>query len=161
MSLLDILDEKILHGEAIVKGKLTCRSNGKTIVKMQFGNKDIVYRKQNAEDISKGLEKIPLSIGNDLKSAATDCLKKCAAEIGIAADVYNKDDFKEVKLSLKGNDFEEPIEITDEQWTEIKSVFDNKKDPIPDAQIDFALKIINGKQSDKYQLLVDFLNKIK
>lgn len=157
----EILDEKILHGEAIVKGKLTCRSNGKTIVKMQFGNKDIVYRKQNAEDISKGLEKIPLSIGNDLKSAATDCLKKCAAEIGIAADVYNKDDFKEVKLSLKGNDFEEPIEITDEQWTEIKSVFDNKKDPIPDAQIDFALKIINGKQSDKYQLLVDFLNKIK
>jgi len=157
----EILDEKIMHGEAIVKGKLTCRSNGKTIVKMQFGNKDIIYKKQNAEDISKGIERMPLSIGNDLKSAATDCLKKCAAEIGIAADIYNKEDFNEVKVALKGNDFVEPIEITDEQWIEIKSVFDNKKDPIPDAQIDFALKIINGKQSEKHQLLVDFLSKIK
>ncbi len=157
----EILDEKIMHGEAIVKGKLTCRSNGKTIVKMQFGNKDVIYKKQNAEDISKGIERMPLSIGNDLKSAATDCLKKCAAEIGIAADIYNKEDFNEVKVALKGNDFVEPIEITDEQWIEIKSVFDNKIDPIPNDQIDFALKIINGKQSEKYQLLVDFLSKIK
>ena len=56
----EILDEKIIHGEAIVKGKLTCRSNGKTIVKMQFGNKDIMYKKQSAEEISKGLVNIPL-----------------------------------------------------------------------------------------------------
>ena len=66
----EIIDEKILHGEAIVKGRLTCNSNGKTIVKMQFGNKDIMFK--------KGTE-IPLSIGNDLKAAATDALKKCAA----------------------------------------------------------------------------------
>ena len=172
----EIVDEKILHGEAIVKGKLTCRSNGKTIVKMQFGNKDIAYKTEkvfNEDGTAKMVQKygktvqetrpseIPLSIGNDLKSAATDCLKKCAAEIGISADIYNKEDFNEVKVSLKGNDFVEPIEISDEQWIEIKSVFDNKIDPIPNDQIDFALKIINGKQSEKYQLLVDFLSKIK
>lgn len=153
----EILDEKILHGEAVVKGKLTCRSNGKSIIKMQFGNKDIIFKK----DVDKDGNRVPLSIGNDLKAAATDCLKKCAAEIGIAADIYNKLDFNEVRVSLKKYVPLEPIEVTDQQWIDIKADFDNKKDPIPDAQIDFALKIINGKESDKYQLLVDFLNKIK
>jgi len=89
----EILDEKIMHGEAIVKGRLTCRTAGKTIVKTQYGNKDIILRKAD----EKG-ERAPLSIGNDLKAAATDCLKKCAAEIGIAADIYNKEDFKAVKV---------------------------------------------------------------
>lgn len=88
----EILDHIIAHGEVVVKGRLTCRSNGKTIVKTQYGNKDIICK--------KGTD-IPLSIGNDLKSAATDCLKKCASEIGIASDVYNKDEFKEVKITKK------------------------------------------------------------
>ena len=85
----EILDEKILEDEAIVKGKLTCRTGGKTIVKMQYGNKDIVRMRSNGK---------PISIGNDLKSASSDCLKKCAAEIGIAADIYNKLDFNEVQV---------------------------------------------------------------
>lgn len=85
----EITNQMVLHGEAIVQGKLTCRSNGITIIKTQFGNKDVMMR--------KGTE-IPLSIGNDLKAAATDCLKKCAAEIGIAADVYNKLDFEDVAV---------------------------------------------------------------
>src|SRR6056297_1976586 len=85
----EIMDEKIMleSKEVIVKGKLTCRSNGKTIVKMQYGNKDIIFKRGSST---------PLSIGNDLKSASTDALKKCASEIGIAADIYNKEDF--VKL---------------------------------------------------------------
>lgn len=94
----EILEQLILHGEAIVKGRLTCRTNGKTIIKTQFGNKDIVYKKQSEADAQLNLEKIPLSIGNDLKSAATDCLKKCAAEIGIAADIYNKEEFREIQV---------------------------------------------------------------
>ena len=87
----EIVSEQILieAGEVIVKGKLTCRSNGQTIVKMQYGNKDIIFKKGT---------KIPLSIGNDLKSAATDALKKCAAEIGIAQDVYAPQDFKDVEV---------------------------------------------------------------
>lgn len=88
----EILEQLILHGEAIVKGKLTIRTNGSTVVKMQFGNKDIICK--------KGTD-IPLSIGNDLKSAATDCLKKCAAEIGIAADIYNKEEFREVIIDIE------------------------------------------------------------
>ena len=90
----EVLEDKIMHDEAIVKGRLTCRSNGRTIIKTQYGNKDIMYKRGTDAQGNR----VPLSIGNDLKSAATDCLKKCAAEIGIAADIYNKDEFKEIQI---------------------------------------------------------------
>jgi len=86
-----------MNDEAIVKGRLTCRTNGKTIVKMQFGNKDVIYKKE----LDKAGNRVPLSIGNDLKAAATDCLKKCAAEIGIAADIYNAEEFREITVEAK------------------------------------------------------------
>jgi recombination DNA repair RAD52 pathway protein len=112
----EILDEKIMHKEAIVKGKLTCTSNGVSIVKMQYGNKDIICRKGTDE---------PLSIGNDLKAAATDALKKCAAELGIAADIYNKLDFKEVA-----------VDTTSIDRDDLKELYELKKDSIaPDEQI--------------------------
>lgn len=87
----EILDKQILFNEVVVTGKLTCRSNGKTITKTQIGNKEIVFKKGTKD---------PLSIGNDFKAAATDALKKCAAEIGIAADVYNANEFREVSIDV-------------------------------------------------------------
>ncbi len=86
----EIMEQLVMHGECIVKGRLTVRTNGCVIVKNQFGNKDIVYRKL-ADGES---ERQPLSIGNDLKSAATDALKKCASELGIGSDIYNKEEFE-------------------------------------------------------------------
>lgn len=90
----EIVDEKIMieSKEVVVKGRMTCRTNGRTIVKMQYGNKDIIFKRGSD---------IPLSIGNDMKAAATDALKKCAAEIGIAADIYNKEDFREVRVQTE------------------------------------------------------------
>lgn len=87
----EIISEQVAFGQVIVKGKLTCRSNGKEIVKMQFGKKDVVFKKGTQD---------PLDIGNDFKAAATDALKKCAAELGIAADIYNAEEFREVLLDL-------------------------------------------------------------
>ena len=140
----EILDEKILFGEAIVKGKLTCRSNGREIVKMQFGNKDIMYKR----DVDKDGNRIPLSIGNDLKAATTDCLKKCAAEIGIASDIYNKEDFREIKVALN-NTLPELIEI-----------YNLKKDLVsPEEQINFE-RIIENKEKLSYKKAIDFLNKL-
>jgi len=100
----EILDEKIMieAKEVVVKGKLTCRTNGTTIVKTQYGNKDIMFRK-NSE--------VPLSVGNDMKAAATDALKKCAAEIGIAADIYNAEDFREVKVDTNDYSLERLAEL--------------------------------------------------
>ena len=85
----EVLSEMIQGNQVIVKGKLTCRVNGKSIVKTQFGCKEIVMRKGTNE---------PLNLGNDFKSATTDALKKCSAEIGIAGDIYGKDEFKEIDV---------------------------------------------------------------
>ena len=85
----EVLSEMIQGNQVIVKGKLTCRVNGRTIIKTQFGCKEIMMRKGTNE---------PLNLGNDFKSATTDALKKCSAEIGIAGDIYGKDEFKEIDV---------------------------------------------------------------
>ena len=43
----------------------------------------------------------PLNLGNDYKAAATDALKKCAADIGIASDIYGKDEFREIAVNTE------------------------------------------------------------
>lgn len=86
----EVVSSEVLHGQIVILGKLTCRAGGKTIMKMQYGCKDIAYRKGT---------KIPLDVGNDFKAASTDALKKCASEIGIAADIYNGQEFREVRVA--------------------------------------------------------------
>lgn len=83
----EVINSQIVGKEVIIQGRLKCRSNGKEIIKTQFGCKEIMYM--------KGTES-PLSLGNDFKAATTDALKKCAAEIGIAADIYNAEEFREI-----------------------------------------------------------------
>jgi hypothetical protein len=111
----EIVDEQIFPTEVVVKGKLTVETDSGLIVKMQYGNKDVICKREDVLDsdgkqifytdnYNKRRKKtiptnIPLSIGNDLKAACTDALKKCAAELGIAADIYNAEDFREVKIA--------------------------------------------------------------
>jgi hypothetical protein len=72
-----------------ILGRLTIKdkNNNPVIVKEQFGRADIKYKRGTKD---------PLDYGNDLKSATTDALKKCASEIGIASDVYGGNEFKEI-----------------------------------------------------------------
>jgi len=104
----EVVSEQLVGKQVIVKGKLTCRVNGRQIVKMQFGCKEIICRKGTDE---------ALNLGNDFKAASTDALKKCAAELGIAADIYNKQDFKEIAVNTQTidqvNDLTEVKRITD------------------------------------------------
>jgi len=73
-----------------VLGRLTCQLSGdRKIIKEQFGRADVKTKKGSSE---------PLDFGNDLKAAATDALKKCASELGIASDIYGKEEFNEIKL---------------------------------------------------------------
>lgn len=102
----EILSEQVICNQVLVKGKLTCRTNGKTIVKMQFGKKEIVYKKGTQD---------PLDIGNDFKAATSDALKKCAAELGIAADIYNAEEFREVTLDLSDEKTLEEIKFDKEK----------------------------------------------
>jgi hypothetical protein len=91
--------------QAVVMGKLTCRTEGRPIVKMQFGRAEIKFRRDTKE---------PLDIGNDLKAATTDCLKKCAAELGIASDVYGKAEYKEIKVHVADKPTEDQLYLINE-----------------------------------------------
>ena len=135
----EILEQLIMHNEAIVKGKLTINSNGKTIVKMQFGNKDIMYK--------KGTE-TPLSIGNDLKAAATDCLKKCAAEIGIAADIYNAEEFREIQVDLTTDD---------DVLNQLIELYDLKSKELSNEETNFIDGIIHRQESQQYTKALNIL----
>ncbi len=75
--------------QAYVLGKLTVHSGGRDIIKMQFGRADIKFKKDTKE---------PLDIGNDLKAASTDALKKCASELGVASDIYGPNEFKALRI---------------------------------------------------------------
>ncbi len=145
----EVITEQILHGEVVVKGRLTCRTAGKQIVKMQFGNKDIVFKKQTPQEIEKGLDRIPLSIGNDLKAASTDCLKKCAAEIGIAADVYNSEDFREILVDSSVVEFED-----------LEALWELKKDNVPVDAFSDCQRVIEKKETKSYKRLFKYLEKI-
>lgn len=71
----DVMEHEVVGKQVWVKGKLTIidHKNGFRVSKTQFGQHDIV-------------DKVPL--GDTLKAASTDCLKKCASLFGIALDVY-------------------------------------------------------------------------
>lgn len=76
--------ENIGKKQIYVKGRLTGRLLKKdgeffTITKEQYGGVDIKFNRQTGA---------PVSIGDDLKAAASDALKKCSSMFGIAQDVY-------------------------------------------------------------------------
>jgi len=88
--------EKGEEGDLVwVLGRLTIKDkSGKPmIIKEQFGRADVKFKRGT---------KIPLDFGNDLKAAATDALKKCASELGIASDIYGKNEFMEIQKIDKG-----------------------------------------------------------
>jgi hypothetical protein len=91
----EIKSKEEKYGQVIVTGRLTIRtSNGKTIIKEQIGRADIQMKKNTT---------IPLDYGNTEKAAATDSFKKCASKLGIASDVYAKDEFREIEMVKQDN----------------------------------------------------------
>jgi hypothetical protein len=74
----EIVEHHIYDGEVVVLGKLTAQG----ITKSQFGAKHITRAKDDQREVS---------IGDDLKAAATDCLKKCATLFGVGLHLYFDD----------------------------------------------------------------------
>lgn len=113
--------EIIAHGkeqnQVWVQGKLTVKDDkGHSITKSQFGRADIKFKKDTKE---------MLDFGNDMKSASTDALKKCASLLGIASDVYGKMEYKqEAGLDVQ---VQQPPQIAAPQAS------GKKKDPMDDA----------------------------
>jgi len=77
----EVVDYKTMEGEIVVHGKLTAGGQ----VKAQFGSADI--HRLKGQDGERGA---PVSIGDDLKAAASDALKKCATLFGVGLHLYDK-----------------------------------------------------------------------
>lgn len=129
-------DINLAAKQAIVHGKLTCRTNGRTIIKHQFGRADVKFKKQSTET---------LDLGNDLKAATTDALKKCASELGIAADIYNKAEFKEMAVSPQLD------------WTSLGLLYIRVKSNLSDADVISSERILNEQEITSFNKLETLL----
>jgi hypothetical protein len=84
-----------------------------------------------------------------MKAAATDCLKKCAAEIGIAADIYNKEDFRAIQV----------VE-SDDILDTIKNLFELKRELMNPGDIEHAERIMSEQETKSYSKLLKQLKSI-
>ena len=82
----EILEHDIREKEVVVLGKLTAQG----IAKCQFGKSKITRTKETKAEVS---------IGDDLKAAATDAIKKCATLFGIGLHLYFENGTSEEKSS--------------------------------------------------------------
>lgn len=92
-SLAEAYDVAKITGTCVVLGRLTGRTkiDGeiRPVIKDQFGRAEVKFKKGTRD---------PLDFGNDMKAAASDSLKKCASLLGIAADVYDPEEFIEIEI---------------------------------------------------------------
>lgn len=95
-------------GQIWVLGHLNLyKEDGSVLIfKEQFGRASIKFKKDRAGNPTEQ----PVDIGNDMKAAATDALKKCASELGIARDIYAANEFIEAEIvdASDVEDIEEP-----------------------------------------------------
>jgi len=73
--IFEIQEHRIYDEEVVVLAKLTAQG----VSKSQFGKSRITRSKKDSSIIS---------LGDDLKAAATDCLKKCATLFGVGLHLY-------------------------------------------------------------------------
>src|ERR1044071_9348964 len=73
--IFEIQDHRVYDDEVVVLGNLTAQG----VAKSQFGKSRIKRAKKDNSIIS---------LGDDLKAAATDCLKKCATLFGVGLHLY-------------------------------------------------------------------------
>ena len=107
----EIEDFEQNDGQVVVLGKLTASG----ITKMQFCSKAVMVGKNGN----------PISIGDDLKAAASDSLKKCSTLLGVALHLYEDD---EAPTNENGNGMSEITpnkgngRITKQQLSQIRSL---------------------------------------
>jgi hypothetical protein len=133
------------HGQIVARIRLTIhKQDGSSLLwKEDTGRADIKYRKGTKE---------PMDYGNDEKAAITDGLKRCAAQFGIASDVYGKQEFKEVFTAK---------EVKPTRIKEIKSVVEAKPiiefeclecaEPLTKAVADYSKKVYGKILCKKHQ----------
>lgn len=142
--------EVVEHGregdQVWVLGRLTVKDGkGDQITKMQFGRADIKFKKNTKE---------MLDFGNDLKAAATDARKKCASELGIASDVYGKNEFKEIGVNeiKKKNEKGQADKVTTEESYKCEGCFSEGEETLIARNVaDYSRRMFGKTLCAKHQ----------
>jgi hypothetical protein len=103
----EIVEYQQMGAEVVVLGKLTAEG----IVKMQFGNSKVTNNSKTGEVVS---------IGDDLKAATSDCIKKASTLFGIGLHLYAEASDREDMSQMSGNKGDNLI--TKEQLAQIKQL---------------------------------------
>lgn len=147
----EIISKERDGDDIVVQGKLTGRiTDPKTgavrqITKTQFGGAKVKYTKKDGK---------PMDIGNDYKAAATDALKKCAAEFGICRDIYYSNEFVEAKI------YQEDAKKESREIAGGEVIANNAK-PISDARKKAIVNWLDQLQiNDKMRIVKDVTGKL-
>lgn len=115
--------------QCLLHGRLTGRlkdENGNlkaTISRESFGRADIKLNKADRK---------PMDLGNDLKAAESDCLKRCYRQLGGALDVFATSEFAEIIL-------------VDEEGKELGDLKDKALDKVKEEA---AKELLNQRETE-------------
>jgi len=147
----EITNERVESKEVVVRGKLTIKDikSGYEISKTQYGVHEV-----RANSL----------LGNNLKAAATDCLKKCASMFGIALDLYWQQIDEEGLAGKKIVEVKTPKKQTQKELMDItKSKIKEEKDPFIlmeyREKIKQSQKVYTEKEKEELYKLIDNLAK--
>lgn len=153
----EVLEEKEKYGQIVIRGRLSfVTPEGRVISKTQYGRANIkVYsdtiKLRNGSTVKRTDSKAgqPVDYGNDHKAAATDALKKCASLLGVAWDIYGKEDFKQTK-------------ITDDPIVETGDGIKHEVPRLPAEEVKYLVELRFGLMSvaDKLKVLKDTVHTI-
>lgn len=136
-----IIIDKVIdmrEGQVAILGRLSLSIDGETISKEQWGG---TYIRTNTN-------RQIVCLGDDLKIATTDCMKKCATLFGVGLYLYDKD--YEDNFAIPG--YLPPVTKEDKSIVEeYKKVIDDKDRSCTKAQFSTIQKIIreNGIEEQK------------
>jgi hypothetical protein len=143
-------------GQIWVLGRLTLyKPDGSSLIfKEQFGRAKIKYKTDHGKPTDQ-----PMDIGNDMKAATTDALKKCASELGIARDIYAANEFIEAEIVDRADveDIEQE-EVVEEQKK--NETFEEKVDETYKKYVQGALMKQFPTTFERMQFIKEHTSKI-
>ena len=145
-----IQKEIITDLEVVVRGSIIVRStSGLQIVKTQYGCASVKKFKESGKSIS---------IGDDLKAAGSDSLKKCNSLLGLSMDVYSGNIDTDRKESshgdnshIKARDMIEKIKFT-RTLDQLKKVWTEYNHIIALYSREAKCQVIKAKNEQLYKL---------
>lgn len=140
------IEDKIVDvhiGQVAILGRLEIIIDEKPVVKEQWGSA-VVATFSNGKIIN---------LGNDIKAATTDSLKKCATLLGVGLYLYAEDD----ERGQVGKDYVQPNSPQKEEKTEsLRSAVSSDSSLATKAQVSSIMKIARDKEIDAQKIMAHY-----